>query len=313
MSGPVGSADVAATTVRDVPGTSDLEIVEGRAAEVGGFGVRRVLPRLSRRTVGSWCFVDHMGPGPVSATHGLDIGPHPHIGLQTVTWLVAGAVLHRDSLGTEQVIRPGQLNVMTAGSGVSHSEETTGVYEGSLHGVQFWVALPSSTRNGEASFEHYPELPRVELDNAAATVLIGDFAGASSPARRDTEHVGIELDVRVGRTAVPLRPGDEHALVALDGVVSIGRQRLGPGRLGYLGIGREEVAIDAAEPTRVMLIGGPPFPEALLMWWNYVARNREEITAAHQAWATHSPRFGTVNSPLARIDTPGPQWSAQRG
>jgi redox-sensitive bicupin YhaK (pirin superfamily) len=313
MSGPVGPADLPATAVHGVPGSGEVEIVEGRPTEVGGFGVRRVLPRLGRRTVGSWCFVDHMGPGPVTATHGLDIGPHPHIGLQTVTWLVAGAVLHRDSLGTEQLIRPGQLNVMTAGSGVSHSEETTGVYEGSLHGVQLWVAMPSSTRNGEASFEHYQELPRVEMDNATATVLIGDFAGAGSPARRDTEHVGVELDLRVGPTAVPLRAGDEHAIVALDGAVSIGRQRLEPGRLGYLGVGRDEVAINAEDATRVMLIGGPPFPEAVLMWWNYVARTREEIIAAHQEWSSQSPRFGTVNSPLARMDTPGPPWSDRRG
>lgn len=296
-----------------MPGSGDFEIVEGRAAEVGGFGVRRVLPRLGRRTVGSWCFADHMGPAPVTAGHGLDIGPHPHIGLQTVTWLVAGTVLHRDSLGTEQLIRPGQLNVMTAGSGVSHSEETTGVYEGSLHGLQLWVALPSATRNGEASFEHYRELPGVEMDNATATVLIGDFAGVSSPARRDTDHVGVELDLRAGRVTVPLRAGDEHAIAALDGAVSIGGQRLEPGRLGYLGVGRDELAIDAADATRVMLIGGPPFPEAVLMWWNYVARTRKEITEAHDAWSSRSPRFGTVNSPLALIDTPGPPWSDQRG
>ncbi|HET9731409.1 MAG TPA: pirin family protein [Acidimicrobiales bacterium] len=313
MSGPVCRVDVSATTVRDVPGSGELEIVEGRATEVGGFGVRRVLPRRGRRTVGSWCFVDHMGPGPVTATHGLDIGPHPHIGLQTVTWLIAGAVLHRDSLGTEQLIRPGELNVMTAGSGVSHSEETTGVYEGSLHGVQLWVAMPSATRGGEPGFEHHRELPQVELDNAAATVLIGDFAGAISPARRDTEHVGVELDLRVGRVAVPLRAGDEHAVIALDGAVSIGGQRLEPGRLGYLGVGRDGLTIDVTEPTRVMLIGGPPFPEAVLMWWNYVARTREEITAAHRAWSSRSPRFGTVPSPLAPMDTPGPPLSDQSG
>src|SRR6478609_96005 len=150
-----------------VPG-GEIEITEGRLAEVGDFQVQRVLPYRARRTVGSWCFVDQMGPGAVTAEHGLDIGPHPHIGLQTVTWLLHGEVLHRDSLGSEQVIRPGQLNLMTAGRGVSHSEETRGVYDGVLHGVQLWVALPDATRHGAPAFEHHFELPRIELGDGEA-------------------------------------------------------------------------------------------------------------------------------------------------
>src|SRR3954451_885376 len=176
MSGPVSIADAAETPAQDAPVRCELEVLEGRQAEVGGFGVQRVLPRRPRRTVGAWCFVDHMGPGQVSDGRGLDIGPHPHIGLQTVTWLVRGTVLHRDSLGSEQVIRPGQLNLMTAGHGVSHSEETAGVYAGGLHGVQLWVAQPSTTRDASPAFEHHAELPRTEVGGAVATVLIGDFA-----------------------------------------------------------------------------------------------------------------------------------------
>src|SRR5215210_1716331 len=148
MSGPVSVADAAPAPAVDRPEACELEIIEGRDAQVGAFGVNRVLPRRRRRSVGAWCFVDHMGPGDVTADRGLDIGPHPHIGLQTVTWLLRGEVLHRDSLGSEQVIRPGQLNLMTAGHGVSHSEETAGTYAGALHGVQLWVAQPSATRDG---------------------------------------------------------------------------------------------------------------------------------------------------------------------
>jgi redox-sensitive bicupin YhaK (pirin superfamily) len=269
-----------------------------------------VLPHKPRRSVGAWCFVDLMGPADVGGDRGLDIGPHPHIGLQTVTWLLDGAVLHRDSLGSEQVVRPDQLNLMTAGHGVSHAEETTGTHRGRLHGVQLWVAQPSATRDGEPAFEHHGELPRVELGDAVATVLVGQLLDARSPARRDTDHVGVDLRLRPGRTTVPLDPGFEHALVALDGAVAVGSSRLEPGRLGYLGVARDEVALDADAPARVLLLGGTPFPEPLLMWWNYVARTREEIAAAHRDWSTGAARFGTVASDLARIDVPGPPWVA---
>lgn len=310
MSGPVSERDVDPVPEHDDPATAPLEVVDGRTAEVGGFGVRRVLPRRARRTVGAWCFADLMGPGTVTAGAGLDIGPHPHIGLQTVTWLLDGAVLHRDSLGSEQVIRPGQLNLMTAGHGVSHSEETTGVHTGTVHGIQLWVALPEATRHGEPGFEHHAHLPRVELgEGATATVLVGAFAGASSPARADTDHLGAELDLRPGHTEVPLAPSAEHALLALDGPVRVDGQVLAPGQAGVLGVGRDEVALDADGGARVLLLGGTPFPDELVMWWNYVARTRDEVVAAHGDWTAGDERFGTVASPLGRIDVPGPPWA----
>jgi redox-sensitive bicupin YhaK (pirin superfamily) len=259
--------------------------------------------------VGAWCFVDHLGPGAITADRGLDIGPHPHIGLQTVTWLLEGAVLHRDSLGSEQAIRPRQLNLMTAGHGVSHSEETSGIASGALHGVQLWVAQPDSTRHGDPAFEHHPGLPQASVGEGLATVLIGAYLDAVSPARRDTDHVGVDFQLRPGRTELPLDPAFEHALIVLDTAITVGAQRLEPGRLGYLGVGRDEVAVDVASAARVLLIGGTPFPEPLLMWWNYVARTRDEITEAHRDWSTGSERFGSVRSPLARIDTAGPPWA----
>jgi redox-sensitive bicupin YhaK (pirin superfamily) len=287
-----------------------MEIIEGRTAQVGGFDVRRVLPRQQRRTVGAWCFVDLMGPGEATATHGLDIGPHPHIGLQTVTWLLRGEVLHRDSLGSEQLVRPGQLNLMTAGHGVSHSEETSGIYGGELHGVQLWVAQPSGTRDGAAAFEHHPELPRAELTPGAgtATVLVDELAGLRSGSRRDTDHIGVDLDLRSGTAHLPLDVAHEYGLVVLDGAASVNDRRLLPGRLGYLGIGRDEVEIEVDGPARVLLIGGRPFPEPLLMWWNYVARTQEEISDAHRQWTAGDERFGQVASPLGRIVTAGPPW-----
>jgi redox-sensitive bicupin YhaK (pirin superfamily) len=286
---------------------ASVEIIDGREAEVGGFAVRRVLPRRPRRTVGPWCFVDHLGPGAVSDEHGMDVGPHPHIGLQTVTWLVEGAVLHRDSLGSEQVIRPGQLNLMTAGHGVSHAEETTGVHTGRVHGAQLWVAQPSGTRDGTPAFEHHAELPRVELQHGVATALVGDFLGVTSPARRDSPQMGVELALRAGQSSLPLEPTFEHALVVLDGAVSVQGRPLTVGQLAFLGTGRDEVSVDVVETARLLLLGGEPFPETLYMWWNYVARSRDEVVSAHRAWTDRDERFGTVASPLTPIDVPGPE------
>lgn len=304
----MSTTDVTAEPSVDHAETCEMEILEGRNAEVGSFRVNRVLPRQARRTVGSWCFVDHIGPGPVTNERGLDIGPHPHIGLQTVTWLLRGEVLHRDSLGSDQMVRPGQLNLMTAGDGVSHSEETRGVYAGELHGVQLWVAQPDATRLGTPAFEHHGDLPRIELDNGDATVLVGTLMGTASPARRDTDHVGVDLDLRSGTSTVPLVPSHEYALAVLDGAVTARGQDLRPGRLGYLGTGRDELVLETDGSARALLIGGVPVPEPLLMWWNYVARTRDEITLAHRDWVNGDHRFGRVASPLDRIVTGDPPW-----
>lgn len=288
-----------------------LELTDGHDAYVGALRVRRTLPTKRRRTVGAWCFADHMGPADVTEDHGLDVGPHPHTGLHTVTWLVSGEVLHRDSLGSEQLVAPGQLNLMTAGHGVSHSEEATGSYRGPVHGIQLWVAQPETTRHGAPAFEHHTELPRCGLPGVEATVLVGTFDGVASPARRDTELVGVELAVH-DATILPLRGGFEHALVVLDGAVAVGDQIVEPGRLAYVDSGRDEIPLSVRDPARVMLLGGEPFETRPLMWWNFVARTHEEIDEAYEAWRVDDGRFGRVASALARIDTPPPWWQQPR-
>ena len=309
MSGPVGQADAAPVEDHGTPTPPTVELFASRASRVGDLDVRRALPRRGHRTVGAWCFADHMGPASVTEDRGVDIGPHPHIGLQTVTWLVAGEILHRDSLGSEQVVRAGQLNLMTAGAGVAHAEEATGRYRGELHGIQLWVAQPEGTRHGPPAFEHHPELPVVELDGGTATVVVGDFAATASPARRDTDHVGVDLALRPGRTTAPLRADQEHALVVLDGAVEVEGVVVEPGHLAYLGTDRDELVVEAREGTRAMLLGGVPFPDEILMWWNYVARTADEIEAANDAWNAGDDRFGVVRSPLARIPGPTtPSW-----
>src|SRR4051795_11788259 len=213
MSGPLDAVDSTTTATTTAAQPSLVEVTDGREAVVGTTTVRRVLPRRTRRTVGAWCFADQMGPEEVTETNGLDIGPHPHLGLHTVTWLVSGAVLHRDSLGSEQLIRPGQLNLMTAGHGVAHAEEASGTYRGELQGVQLWVAQPEATRNGSPGFEHHGEPPRVSVGAGEANVLVGSFGAVTSPARADTPLVGVEGALGAGASTWPLRPDFEYAVV----------------------------------------------------------------------------------------------------
>jgi redox-sensitive bicupin YhaK (pirin superfamily) len=309
VSGPSTSTELDLGGVSP-PETAVVEITDSRHAEVGAFRVRRALPRRTRRSVGAWCFLDHVGPGPVTEHDGLNIAPHPHIGLQTVTWLLEGEALHRDSLGNEQVIRPGELNLMTAGHGIAHSEEATGGYRGVLHGVQLWVAQPSSTRDGPPAFAHHDDLAQVEVGQGVATVLVGELAGAISPARRDTDHVGVDFHLQAGRSSVPLRPDHEYALVVFDGAITVDGRGVEPGHLAYLGTGREELTVVATDTARVLLVGGAPFDEPLVMWWNFVARNRVEITDAYRAWQADGDRFGAVASPLPRTAVGPPPWTS---
>jgi redox-sensitive bicupin YhaK (pirin superfamily) len=312
MSGAVTAIDASPTEADCSHPTAPCVIVtDSRDGQVGKLRVRRALPRRGRRTVGAWCFADHMGPADVTENSGLDVGPHPHIGLQTVTWLVDGEVLHRDSLGSEAVVKPGQLNLMTSGDAVSHAEESTGHYRGTLEGIQLWVALPEETRHGAAAFEHHTDLPRLELDGGVATVLVGELDGLASPARHDTPLVGLDLALHRPVT-VPLRPDFEYALVVLQGSVGIDGRALVPGTLGYLGRGRDELRVDVREPAKAVLLGGEPFEEPIMMWWNFVGRNRSEIDAAYASWAAQDDRFGRVRSSLPLIPAKAPFWQEAR-
>ena len=302
MSGPV---DTSPTPGGAAPDSPLPQVVDARVADVGGVQVRRSLPRARRRTVGAWCFVDHFGPLAVEADGGLDIGPHPHTGLATVTYLLDGQVLHRDSLGSEQVIRPGQLNLMTAGRGVSHAEEPTGHYAGTMHGVQLWVAQPSATRDGAPAFEHHASLPELTVDGADVTVLVGSLDGAVSGARRDSDLMGAAVDLGPDGAVLPLAPAYEHLVVVLDGTLLLEDGRpVQPGQSAYLGVGRDELELHADGGARVLLVGGVPFEEQIVMWWNFVGRSRDELAAHAAAWSAADERFGTVDTALERIPAP---------
>ena len=307
MSGPVTANDIESDTGHDDASPPCVEVIEGRVTEVGSLPVSRVLPRRPRRTVGAWCFADHFGPIEVDVA-AMNVGPHPHIGLQTVTWIIDGEVLHRDSLGSEQLIVPGQLNLMSAGRGVSHSEETPTDASGETHGIQLWVAQPDSTRFGDPAFDHHGSLPQAELDGGGrATVLMGSFAGATSPARTDSSIVGADL-VFESAIAAPLDPRFEHGLIVVEGSVTIDRREAMAGSLAYLGQGRDELDLITDDHARVLLIGGEPLEDDLAMWWNFVGRSRDELDEAYQDWQAGSDRFGRVDSPLDRIPAPTPHW-----
>ncbi len=288
-------ADVEVTNV-PVPEKNDLELTEARNARVGAITVRRLLPLRLRRSVGAWCFVDHYGPMDVDGVAGMSVPPHPHIGLQTVTWLLAGNVLHRDSLGSEQLITPGQLNLMTSGRGIAHAEESPAEHDPTLHGVQLWVALPDASRQTEPAFEHHAALPESGLGGFRITVLVGDLAGAgaSSPATTFSPIVGAQLSAaeRPASCLLPLRPDYEHVIFVAAGEAGVDGVRLRPGQLLYIPTGRHETAVAAPADSTLILLGGVPLGEPLLMWWNFVARTPEEIVAATAAW--RAGEFGPV-------------------
>ncbi|HMD45640.1 MAG TPA: pirin family protein [Acidimicrobiales bacterium] len=271
----------------------------GRRVALGqGTEVRRYLPTRRRATVGAWCFMDAYGPDDVSGGPGMRVGPHPHTGLQTATWLQAGAVVHHDSLGNVGTIEPGQLNLMTAGSGVAHAEVSGTPHPRWLSGVQLWVALPAGARRVPPAVAHHPDLGRADLGPVTATVLVGELGGARSPAAVYSALVGAELAVGSGRAGVPLDPGFEHAALVLSGQVRLGDRPAGAGDAWYLGRGERRLVVEGDPSGVVLLLGGEPFTDPLVMWWNFVGGSDEEVRAAREDWEA-GRRFGEVAGPGA--------------
>jgi redox-sensitive bicupin YhaK (pirin superfamily) len=309
MSGPVEESDRLTPDI----GVSTIEVKEGRQTRIGEMGILRVLPTKQRRTVGPWCFVDLMSPDDVHRPPPLEIGPHPHIGLSTVTWLFSGSALHSDSLGTEQAIKPGELNLMTAGHGIAHAEEgletESAAATGGIMGVQMWLAQPDATRNGGSGFQHHKELPVADLGTGEARILIGDFGGQTSPARFDHPALGLDLSI-VSPTTLDLDPTFETAVVPIDRPVKVEDAIVEPGALALVPVGHGSLRLETQSGRgRIMVLGGRPLGEEVKMWWNFVARSNEEITEAWTDWQSHNTdRFGPVPSRLDRIEAPRPPW-----
>ncbi|HEY9327936.1 MAG TPA: pirin family protein [Streptomyces sp.] len=256
--------------------------------------VRRLLPNLGRRMVGAWAFVDHYGPDDIADEPGMQVPPHPHMGLQTVSWLHEGEVLHRDSLGSLETIRPRELGLMTSGRAISHSEESPRPHAALLHGAQLWVALPDAHRTVEPHFQHHKDLPTVTSPGLTATVILGTLDDATSPGTAYTPIVGADLALSSGAEArLPLDPDFEYAVLSMSGEAEVDGVPVLPGSMLYLGCGRSELPLRAKSDAGLMLLGGEPFEEEIVMWWNFVGRTQDEITRAREDWM-NGDRFGAV-------------------
>ncbi|WP_292848408.1 pirin family protein [Microbacterium sp.] len=294
-------------------------LLTAREVPLGGvraMKVHRSLPQRDLPLIGAWCFLDRFGP----QTTTMRVEPHPHIGLQTVTWPFEGTIRHRDAVGSDVVIRRGQLNLMTSGDGIAHSEYSVGDDPIPLDALQLWVALPESRRRGEPAFEQHERLPEIDLPaldgaDAYGIVVMGEIDGVASPATAYTPIVGAELRIPAGtRVRLPLRPAWEYGLVGVDGTLSVEAglavrrdddtpapgdgasdvAALEPEHLLYLGLGRDDVVVSSETGATVFLLGGEPFEDEIVMWWNFVARTHDEIAEARAAWEAGAARFGRV-------------------
>jgi len=279
--------------------TISLEPREVPLGGARGMNVLRTLPNRDLPTIGAWCFLDRFGPGPVR----MRVEPHPHIGLQTVTWPLVGDMRHRDSVDSDVTLKRGQLNLMTAGNGISHSEYSLGEEPIPLDALQLWVVLPESARHGAGGFEQHTSLPTVALpassgSDATATVVLGEFAGTRSPATVHTPIVGAEIAVPAGsRIALPLDEAWEYAIILVEGDVAVGDRPLVRDEMLYLGDSRSQVSVSSAEGALLFVLGGEPFEEDLVMWWNFAGRTHDEIAQARADWETPdaaTERFGHV-------------------
>ena len=292
----------AGAAAQDGPG--DV-VIRPRDVPLGGLramNVRRTLPARERSLIGAWCFLDHYGPDDVSRTGGMNVPAHPHTGLQTVSWLFTGEIDHRDSAGHAARVRPGELNLMTAGRGINHSEFTA---PGTtiLHGCQLWVALPDGSRFTNPGFEHYAPEP-LELPGATVRVFLGSLLGETSPVTAFSPLLGAEILLDDGATLdLPLNPGFEHGVLvdqmpsdgvvegaAESGVVGLSveggaAREVRPSELAAVDAGPARMALSArGGPARLLLLGGEPFGEEILMWWNFVGRTHDEVAAFRAEW-----------------------------
>lgn len=269
------------------------KLLPERVVPLGGVRnmmVRRTLPHRELPTVGAWCFLDHFGPERTPMT----VLPHPHTGLQTVTWPFSGDIHHRDSLGSDVIVRPGELNLMTSGHGVAHSEISADESQ-ELHGLQLWVALPESVRNGPAAFQHVDALPVVGDNGMRATLLVGDLLGQSSPATAHTPLLGADVHIEPQRGhEILVDETFEHAVMLIQGDVAVAGAPLAVGPLLYLAPGRSSIELTTSDGAHLLLLGGEPFEEELVMWWNFIGRTHDEIAEARTQWEEGDVRFGHV-------------------
>lgn len=287
-------AEVACGASQVAGDARDVEVLHPREVPLGGpraMPVQRTLPQRQRSLIGAWCFVDHYGPVSGNAAR-MDVPPHPHTGLQTVSWLFSGEVEHRDSAGVHAMVRPGELNLMTAGAGICHSEVSVGT--GVLHGAQLWVALPDAARETDRDFAHYRPEP-VSVPGAQARVFLGELAGSRSPVTTFTPLLGAQIDLDAhADVELDIDPAFEHGVLCDEGDVALSGVALSRADLGYQRPGHAVLRLTNAgeRPARLLVLGGAPFCEELVMWWNFVGRSHDDIVTYRQLWQDPETDFG---------------------
>lgn len=281
-------------------------LIEPRTRDLGDLTVRRALPDRQRQRVGPFIFFDHMGPADFAPGTGINVRAHPHIGLATITYLFEGEILHRDSLGYVQPIRPGAVNWMTAGRGIVHSEKVTDEMRASgqrLHGLQTWVALPTDMEEIEPSFEHYPagDIPCADAGGATVRVVLGSAYGVSSPVSTQSETLYVEVILEPGQS-VAIPDAEELAIYVVEGTVAVGRQFVEAGVLAVLEP-HASGTVTAESAARIMFAGGDALDGERHIWWNFVSSSRERIEQAKQDW--REQRFDSVPGEDDFIPLPG--------
>src|SRR5690554_3482234 len=263
-----------------------IRMLEPRDVPLGGLramDVRRTLPQRERSLIGAWCFVDHYGPDDVASTGGMMLPPHPHTGLQTVSWLFAGEIEHRDSTGAHAMVRPGELNLMTAGRGIQHTEVSVNTSR-ILHGVQLWTALPDASREMLPQFEHY-SAPLLEFPEGSIRVFMGNLAGSRSPVEVFSPLVGAQIDLNAGHSMdLPVNSAFEHGVLVDTGELTVEGEAAPRAHLAYFAPGRDSLRFEATTATRLILIGGEPLNEQIVMWWNFIGRSHDEIVEYRARW-----------------------------
>jgi redox-sensitive bicupin YhaK (pirin superfamily) len=290
LTGPAGSgADELLLTAR--------RVYLGKTTEVA-----RLLPDRQVRMIGAWCFLDHYGPEDLGDSPGMRVWAHPHTGLQTVSWLLEGEIEHRDSVGSLARVRPGELHVMTAGAGIVHSELSPADRPPTLHGLQLWVVLPEAARHGPPHFDTVTDLPRLVRAGVTGQVLIGDVDGVRSPAASYTPLCAADLVLEPGADLeLAVDPAFEHGVVVVQGEATAAATPAGVDQLVYLGPGRSLLRLRSEAGARVLLLGGEPFAEEIVMWWNFIGRSHAEVVGYRDAWERHDARFPPVVEPGERI------------
>jgi quercetin 2,3-dioxygenase len=263
-----------------------MEVLTPRDVPLGGLRamtVRRTLPQRQRSLIGAWCFLDHYGPDEVEGDGGMVVPPHPHTGLQTVSWLFTGEIEHRDSAGHHAFVRPGELNLMTAGRGISHSEYSTPGTT-TLHGAQLWLALPDGDRQVDPAFEHFAPEP-VSGEGWEARVFIGSLLGSRSPVTTYSPLLGAELTLSAGTTLqVPVDASYELGVLVDTSSVRVDGKPLATNDLGFIAPGADAIELTADEDARLLVLGGPPFGEKIVMWWNFIGREHDEVVGYRAQW-----------------------------